>query len=522
MTQAKPAKFTVRPWRAEDIPAVIACQEAAYSDFPQGEQYNQRAYELQFAAFPDGQYLAELDGQVIGYSTSIIVQLDDDNHIYTYSEITGDGAFSTHDPSGDTLYGADIAVHPAYRGRGVSKRLYKERRRLMRRYNLRRMVAYGRLPGYIAVAGQLTAQEYVDAVLRGQLADSALNAHLAAGYTVRGVLLDLVWDDSSLNYATFLEMSNKVFKPEKRRIAAAPVTRPVRRVRVCAGQYLMRPIKTWEEFERSVEFFATTADAYHCHFLLLPELFTVQLLSTMPLDWDARRAALELAAMADRLSDMFRRLAQQYSLYIIGGSTPVMREGVLYNSAHLFTPSGRVYTQDKLHITPWERDLWGVRPGSEAKVFDTPLGRIAIQICYDIEFPEMARLLTLAGAELIFVPFSTDEKKAYYRVRYTAQARAVENYIYVVIAGNVGNLPSRHYLLNYGQAAVFTPSDFAFPLKATASEADPNVETVVIAELDLTSLAMQRELGSVRPLYDRRPDLYELRARTPIRVVRTQ
>ena len=522
MPQTNQPKVTVRPWQAEDIPAVVACQKVAYSDYPQGAHYDQRAYELQFVAFPEGQVLAELEGKVIGYSTSIIVQLDDDNHIYTYNEITGDGAFSTHDPSGDTLYGADIAVHPAYRGRGVSKRLYKARRRLMRRYNLRRMVAYGRLPGYNAVAGRMTAQEYVDAVVRGEMSDSALNAHLAAGYTVRGVVLDLMWDDSSLNYSTFLEMRNEFFKPEKRRIAASPVTRPVRRVRVCAAQYLMRPMKTWKEFKRSVEFFVTTADAYHCHFLLLPELFTAQLLSTMPQEWDARRAALELAAMADRLIDMFRGLAQQHSLYIIGGSTPVMRDGVLYNTAHLFTPSGRVYTQDKLHITPWERELWGVRPGSEAKVFETPLGRIAIQICYDIEFPEMARLLTLAGAELIFVPFSTDEKKAYYRVRYTAQARAVENYIYVVIAGNVGNLPSRHYLLNYGQAAVLTPSDFAFPLQATAGEADPNIETVVIAELDLTSLAMQREMGSVRPLYDRRPDLYDLRPKAPIRRIRTE
>ncbi len=367
MTQANQAKITVRPWRAEDIPAVIACQQAAYADYPPGEHYGQRAYELQFSAFPEGQFLAEMDGEVVGYTTCIIVQLNDDNHIYTYSEITGDGTFSTHDPSGDTLYGADIAVHPAYRGRGVSKRLYKARRRLMRRYNLRRMVAYGRLPGYNAVAGKMTAQEYVDAVVRGELSDSALNAHLAAGYTVLGALLDLMWDDSSFNYSTFLEMPNEFFKPEKRRIAASPVTRPVRRVRVCAAQYLMRPIKTWKEFKRSVEFFVTTADAYHCHFLLLPELFTAQLLSTMPQEWDARRAALELAAMADRLIDMFRGLAQDHSLYIIGGSTPVMRDGVLYNTAHLFTPSGRVYTQDKLHITPWERELWGVRPGNEAK-----------------------------------------------------------------------------------------------------------------------------------------------------------
>ncbi|MCB0234451.1 MAG: GNAT family N-acetyltransferase, partial [Anaerolineae bacterium] len=169
MPQPNQPKVTVRPWQAEDIPAVVACQKVAYSDYPQGAHYDQRAYELQFVAFPEGQVLAELEGKVIGYSTSIIVQLDDDNHIYTYNEITGDGAFSTHDPSGDTLYGADIAVHPAYRGRGVSKRLYKARRRLMRRYNLRRMVAYGRLPGYNAVAGRMTAQEYVDAVVRGEM-----------------------------------------------------------------------------------------------------------------------------------------------------------------------------------------------------------------------------------------------------------------------------------------------------------------------------------------------------------------
>ena len=178
--------------------------------------------------------------------------------------------------------------------------------------------------------------------------------------------------------------------------------------------------------------------------------------------------------------------------------------------------------QDKLHITPGERKEWDIRPGDGLKVFDTPLGRIAIQVCYDIEFPESSRLLTLAGAEVIFVPFSTDERKAYNRVRFTAQARAVENSIYVVLAGNVGNLPIRSYLINYGQAAIFTPSDFQFPLNATAGEAEPNAETVVISDLDLTSLAVQREVGSTRTLYDRRPDLYELRSKIPIKQVRVE
>jgi predicted amidohydrolase len=317
-------------------------------------------------------------------------------------------------------------------------------------------------------------------------------------------------------------MANADYEPAKRRIAAAPLRRPVRRIRVCAAQYLMRPIKTWEEFEKTVEFFVVTAHTYHCHFLVLPELFTAHLFSTMPADWDPATAMHALADMTERYIEMFRRFATEHHLYIIGGSQPVRRDEVLYNVAHFFTPSGQVHTQDKLHITPSERELWDIQPGEEIKVFDTPLARIAIQVCYDIEFPEVSRLLALAGVETIFVPFSTDEKKAYYRVRYTAHARAVENSLYIVIAGNVGNLPTRSYLLNYGQSAILTPSDFAFPLRATANEAEPNIETVVISDLDLVTLAQHREWGDTRPLFDRRPDLYLLQPKVPLKIVRAE
>jgi len=517
-------KITVRPWTEDDIPALAACHKAAYNDSPTGDpHYDERIFSLQLAAFPEGQYLAEIDGQVVGYASAIIVQLNDDEHVYSYEEITGAGTFSTHTPGGDTLYGADIAVHPDYRRRGVATKLYRQRVKLMKRFNLRRVIAYGRILGYAEYAGRLTAQEYVNSVVLGERTDPALNAHLKAGYHVKQVMLDLFWDDASLHYATVLEMLNPAFRPERRRIAAAPLRRPVRRARVCAAQYLMRSITGWDEFERSVEFFVNTADAYHCHFLLFPELFTVQLLSTMPTNLEPQVAAQRLADMTDRYVEMFTRLAMEHRLYIIGGSHPVRRDGALYNVAHLFSPSGAVYTQDKLHITPWERELWGVRPGRDIKLFHTPLARIAIQVCYDIEFPEVTRMLTLAGVEAVFVPFSTDEKKAFMRVRITAHARAVENYIYTIISGNVGNLPTtKSYLLNYGQAAAFTPSDFAFPPQAVLGEADPNEETVIIAELDLSSLAQQRELGSVRPLYDRRPDLYDLRARSSIQAVRVE
>jgi predicted amidohydrolase/GNAT superfamily N-acetyltransferase len=513
----------VRPWRKEDIPDVIAAHRAAYPEYSEEAYYNERFYEMQLAAFPEGQFLAEIDGTVVAYATSLIVQLEEDAHTYTYEEITGGGTFATHDPSGDTLYGADIGVDKEYQSLGISRLLYEARKKLMQRYNLRRMVAYGRIPGYQQYAGKMTAEEYVDKVIAGEITDQSLRAHLRAGYSVKRVLLDFLWDNSSLNYSTLLEMPNPSYQPEKRKIAAAPLQRVVRKIRVCAAQYHMRPIHSWQEFQRTVEFFVDTANTYHSHFLLMPELFTAQLFTLMPADLEPRVAIRRLAEMHDRYLDMFIQLAQESGIYIIGGSHPVLRDDELYNVAHLFTPTGSVYTQDALHIPPVERTDFDMEPGDDIKVFDTPLGRIAIQVSYDIEFPELARLQTLAGAEIIFIPYSTDERKAYDRLRITAQARAVENFVYAVIAGNVGNLPTaRNYLINYGRAAVFTPSDFAFPPLAIAGESDANVETVLIVDLDLTSLAQQRDVATVRHLYDRRLDLYDVKAKRTVKVVRTE
>ena len=522
--KATKKEIKVRQAENADIPGIVACHKAVYGDlYEDAELYGQRKYEFQLSAFPEGQFVAEINGEIVGYTTAVIVQLEDDEHWYTYGEITGSGTFSTHTPSGDTLYGADIAVHPDFRQRGISKRLYQKRLKLLKKYNLRRMVAHGRIPDYYRVSGKMTAQEYVRRVEAGEMWDSALRSHLSAGYQVKHLLLDYVEDEQSLNYATWLELPNPHFKPEKRQLAASPLKRPVRSMRVCAAQWLMRKIDSWAEFEQIVTFFVMSADSYHCHFLILPELFTVNLFSLMPSDMDPKRAAWELAGYHEKYTDLFTRLAQKYRLYIVGGSTPMERESKLFNVAHLFSPAGNVYTQDKLHVTPYEREFWDIQPGETIKIFETSLARVAIQVCYDIEFPETSRLLALAGAEAIFVPFSTDEKKAYYRVRYAAHARAVENYIYLALAGNAGNLPTTpSYLLNYSQSAILTPSDFAFPVEATAALADPNTETVVIADLDLNALAQQRELGSVRPLHDRRPDLYELRSKVPIKIVHVE
>ncbi|TWT87684.1 (R)-stereoselective amidase [Pseudobythopirellula maris] len=517
----KVTDLKIRRWKKSDIPAIVACQRRAYPNLAAESLQDERKFGMQLAAFPEGQYLAEWGGKVIGYCASLIVQVDDGTPWHSYDEITGVGTFSTHDPAGDSLYGSDIAVDPSFRGQGVAKALYKRRRALMKRLNLRRMIAGGRLPGYAAVAKRMTAAEYVASVERGERKDPALSVHLKAGYQVHGVHYGYLSDAESMNYATLLEMPNAGFDPAKRMIAGAPIRRTVRKIRVCAGQYQLRPIETWDEFERQVEFFADTANENHCHFLLLPEMFTAQLFSTISHEFESMQAVRELAAMHGQYVDLCQRMAMLHGLYLVGGSHPVLNEeGELLNTAHLFTPSGEVHTQDKLHITPVERTYYGMIPGDAIRVFDTPLGRIGILICYDVEFPELARLQTVHGLEVLFVPFATSERKGYCRVRHCAQARAIENVIYVVAAGCVGNLPQvRSFLINYGQAVVCTPCDFSFPKDGVLAEAEPNTEMVVIAELDLNDLAVQRELGTVLPLQDRRGDLYQVTSSRPVEVV---
>ncbi|MEO8184123.1 MAG: GNAT family N-acetyltransferase [Deltaproteobacteria bacterium] len=521
MPPKKERSVRIRRARPSDVAQIYACQEAAYQNYGSGGLCDERLLTLQIEAFPEGQLVAVYRGRVVGYAMSLIVLLDDDSPWYSYGEITGEGTFSTHDPSGDTLYGADIAVHPEFRGRGIAGKLYEGRLAILRRFDLRRMVAGGRIPGYREYAGRMSAEEYIERVTRGELKDPALSAHLKAGYRVLGLHMGYLHDAQSVNYATLLELSNPGYRPARRRIAASPMKRPIRKIRVCAAQYEMRNVKSWHDFEQQVAFFVATAEQYHCHFLVFPELFTLQLFSLFDSRMEPRAAIAKLAGWTDLYREMFSGMAKRSGLFIVGGSHPVAIGDEIRNTAHLFSPSGNYYTQDKLHVTPNERSEYGISPGEGIKLFETSHARIAISVCYDVEFPELARLQTLAGAEIMFVPFSTDEIRAYQRVRYCGHARAVENVIYVVLSGNVGNLTQvENFLINYGETVICTPSDFAFPTDAVAARSHSDTETVVIGDLDLAVLQEVREVGSVRPLRDRRPDLYDLRAKDLVQIVR--
>ena len=283
------------------------------------------------------------------------------------------------------------------------------------------------------------------------------------------------------------------------------------RSRIAAIQYRLRRIDDWDGFENQVNFVLNAAADYQPHFVLLPEIFSTQLLCFMDND-DTPQAVRALTGHTEACTELLRRHAMRGGYYLIGGSHPTMRDGQLYNTAFLFTPSGQVHTQDKLHRTRWEKEKWDTAHGDTLKVFETPYGKIAILVCYDIEFPELARRVAEEGVEIIFVPSCTDDRQGFLRVRYCCHARAIENQIYVAMTSTVGNLPVPGLRLHYGQASIITPSDFPFARDGIAAEGVINEEQIVVADVDLTLLDENRLKGTTIPLMDKRSDFYSQRA----------
>jgi GNAT superfamily N-acetyltransferase len=170
-------------------------------------------FASQYALFPQGQIVALVNGQVIGQGSGFFIDFDFDRPNHTFREICAEFYFTHHDPDGAYYYGADISVHPDFRGRGIGRLIYDERKELVRRCNRRSIVAGGLIPGYAAHKSEMTAQEYVEAVLAGQLHDSTLNFQLRMGFTVRGLIPNYIDDSASDDWATLIEWINPDYRP---------------------------------------------------------------------------------------------------------------------------------------------------------------------------------------------------------------------------------------------------------------------------------------------------------------------
>jgi len=508
MTRINLKKFeknlVVRPLRPADFEGVVALQQLC---FPGMEPWSKEQFDSQLNIFPEGQIGIEYQGKLVASSSSLILDFELYKDWHNFDEISDNGFIHNHRPDGTTLYGIEIMVHPDYRGLKLARRLYDARKQLAREKNLMRIVVGGRIPGYAKHAGTMTAREYIDKVTSRTLFDPILTTQVANGFVLKRLIPGyLTTDTDSKGYAAFLEWANLDYvpKPSQRFVPVAPV-------RVCVIQYQMRMVANFQAFAEQCEYFVDVASNYKCDFILFPEILTTQLLSLIRADNPAT-AVRQLSEFTHSYLELFSGLAVKYNINVIGGSHFTVEEDDLYNIAYLFRRDGTLGKQYKLHITPAERHWWGVKGGNRVEVFDTDKGKIAIQVCYDIEFPELTRIAVERGAQMIFVPFSTDERYAYLRVRCCAQARCIENHVYVAIAGSVGNLPNVECLgIHYAQSGIFTPSDIPFKRDAIAAECTPNVETVVFEDLDLELLKRHRQSGSVLNWHDRRTDLYEVR-----------
>lgn len=275
------------------------------------------------------------------------------------------------------------------------------------------------------------------------------------------------------------------------------------RIRVATLQYHIRKVVTFEEFAAQVTGLVETAADYKCKLVLFPEYFTLQLLTLGDVRAPIKEQVRRLAGFVPRYVELFSALAKQWKLYICAGTIPVEEGDGVYNECFFFGPDGTHRIQPKLHMTRFEAEEWIVRPRNRLKLFDTELGKIAIAICYDVQFPEIARAAARRGAKILLVPSCTDDRQGMLRVRYCAQARAIENQMFVITSHTVGSLPMVPAVsLNYGQAAILTPSDFPFARDGILAEGIPNQETMVIAELEMSSIQRARTSGTVLPLHD--------------------
>ncbi len=280
------------------------------------------------------------------------------------------------------------------------------------------------------------------------------------------------------------------------------------RLRVASLQYFVRPIQDFSDFRDQVRGLVRTAADYGCQLLVFPEYFTIQLLTLGDIERPMVEQVRWLADWGPKFKELMGGLAAECHIHIAAGTIPTRSEATperLYNECFFFGPDGTFGSQPKLHMTRFEKDVWKVSPGKGLRLFDTEFGRVAIAICYDVEFPEIARAAARQGAVLLIVPSYTDDRQGFLRVRYCAHARTIENQMFVVHSGTVGSLPMVPAVsLNYGQASILTPSDFSFARDGILAEGVPNQESMVIGELNLGLLRSSRFRGTVLPLRDSR------------------
>ena len=494
----------LRNLSVDDYPQLKGLMDRVYRDI--GGAWPKDVIKRLIDEFPEGQICIEDKGNLVAVALTVRVNYDRFSNPHTYDDLILNNRTIWHNDEGDALYGLDVFVDPDYRGYRLGRRLYEARKDLCRSLNLRGILAGGRIPNYWQHAAEVKPAEYIEKVDRKEIYDPILSFQLSNDFQVKRLLHKYLPEDAkSMGYATLLEWNNILYTPP-----SLVVDSPKTQIRVGSVQWQLREVSSMEEVLNQVEYFVDALSDYKSDIACFPEFFNAALMGLTD-QVDQNMAIRFLAGYTEEFRNAMSDMAVSYNINIVTGSMPLLVDEKVYNVSYLCHRDGRVEEQRKIHITPHERRDWVIEGGDRLEVFQTDAGRVAIMICYGVEFPELGRLAADQGVDLICVPFWTDTKNGFLRVRNCAQARAIENECYVAITGSVGNLPKVENLdLQYAESAVFSPSDFPFPHDAVMAEATPNTEMIMFADLDLDKLKLIRNEGSVTNLKHRRKDLYQL------------
>lgn len=505
------AKLVIRLAEVKDARAIAALSTKVYG---RSEGLTQAQVRGQINNFPQGQFVAEANGQIVGHCGTLVVTAQAALQPHRWEDISAGGFGRPPADGGDVLYGMEVCVDPDFRRLRIGQRFYRKRRELCQQLELKGVAFGGRMPGYARRRRQFPdPEQYLSAVLEKKIRDQVVNFQINQGFTPKGILRNYhPGDGESGGHAVLMFWPNPLAPESTAMRLHGTRSRLPSSVRVATVQFQMRRISRIDEFEAQVEYFVDVASDYRADFVVFPELYTLELLSIENEKLAPAEAIAKVAEYTERYCNFMERLAVSYNINIIGGSHPTrMESGEIRNIGYVFLRDGSMHTQEKLHPTPSERQWWNIKGGYGANVIPTDCGPIGVMICYDSEFPELARHLVNQGALVLFVPFCTDERRGYLRVRYCCQARAVENQCYVVTSGVVGNLPNVENMdIHYAESAILTPSDFPFARDGVAADTAPNTETIAIADLSLDDLLTSRVSGAVQNLKDRRFDLYQV------------
>ena len=274
-------------------------------------------------------------------------------------------------------------------------------------------------------------------------------------------------------------------------------------MKIAAAAYPMEFLDGWAAYEDKIARWVAEAAGAGAELLVFPEYGAMELatLAGAAAASDLERSARAVSERMGEATALHARLAQAHGVHILAASGPVLDPALgarPVNRAHFVAPSGAVGHQDKAIMTRFEREDWAIAPGGPLRLFDTALGRIGVLICYDAEYPLLARALIEAGAEILLVPSCTERRPGYWRVRIGAMARALEGQCVTVMASTVGDAPwSEAVDTNTGAGGVFGPPDTGFPETGVLAAGTLDRPGWTVAEVDPAAIAHVRADGVV-------------------------